>query len=91
MFHFQQSAEKFLKALISNHKIRIQKTHDISVLINLCKSNNIELINDIDILEQLNEYAIEGRYAIIHDDIEDTNSFTQKLEELKKFIENIIK
>ena len=79
-FDFQQSTEKLLKALLTHNTIDIEKTHDINKLIKLCGINNINLIEDIDILIDLTEYAIEGRYGIICDDLNDTQSYISSLD-----------
>lgn len=36
-FHCQQSAEKYLKALLALHNITPPKTHDLTFLVNMCK------------------------------------------------------
>jgi HEPN domain-containing protein len=84
-FDFQQSAEKLLKALLTHHQISIEKTHDISKLIKLCYKNNIQLIDGIDILIDLTEYAVEGRYGIICDDLNDTQTYIDQLELMISF------
>ena len=86
MFHLQQCAEKLLKALLSNKKIKINKTHDIELLINLSKTNTIKLPTYTDILIPLSEYAVEGRYAIIHDDIDDIDKYIEILEDFINFV-----
>ncbi len=80
-FELQQSSEKLLKSLLSKNAIKFPKTHDIEQLIELCEVNSITLIEGIDILIELSDYAVEGRYSIIHDDIN----------EAEKYIEVIIK
>jgi len=63
---------------------------DLEVLINIIQEENIELIPNIECLISLEEYAVEGRYAILQDDIEDTNKYIQILEKLLKFVNNTI-
>ena len=46
--------------------------------------NNITLVDDIEILIELSDYAVEGRYSIIHDDINESNKYI-------KILENIVK
>jgi HEPN domain-containing protein len=89
-FHLQQCAEKLLKSLLSKHKIRVLKTHDIEDLIELLNTHNIDTIKDIDILEKLTQYAVEGRYAILHDDLEDTDKYISILDGLLKFTKKIL-
>lgn len=85
-FELQQSAEKLLKAILSKSGIKFSKTHDIDKLISLCDENSIELIDNIDELISLNDYAVEGRYDIICDDIEDSDQYFIIVEKLINFI-----
>ena len=86
MFHLQQCAEKSLKALLSFNKYHFTKTHDLEILINACRENNIEIQENIETVLPLSEYAVEGRYAIIHDDLEDAHEYIKFLDELINFI-----
>lgn len=90
-FHLQQSAKKLLKSLLSHKKIRILKTHDISDLINLLNHDNIKYITNINELENLTQYAIEGRYAILHDDLDDAEKYIDILKQLTMYVEKVIK
>jgi len=74
-FHLQQSAEKLLKSLLSHMKIRVLKTHDISDLIGLLNHDDTKHITNLNELENLTQYAIEGRYAILHDDLNDAGKY----------------
>jgi len=85
-FELQQSAEKLLKAILSKNGIQFNKTHDIDKLISLCEEHSIELIDDVDELISLNDYAVEGRYDIISDDIEDSAQYFVIAEKLINFI-----
>ncbi len=69
-FHLQQSAEKLMKAILSKRQIYYPKTHDLENLINLLTENFIDLHTTPDILMELNDYAVEGRYAIMHEDLD---------------------
>lgn len=87
-FELQQSAEKILKSILSKHLIVFPKSHDIELLIELCLSNNILLVDNIERLIELGDYAVEGRYSIINDDINDSDSFILLIEAL---IERLIR
>ncbi len=89
-FHLQQCAEKLLKSLLSKHKIRIFKTHDIADLNTLLNENNINTIEGAKKMENLTEYAIEGRYAILHDDLHDADQYVKILDELLLYVSNTI-
>jgi len=83
-FELQQSAEKALKSLLSKNKIRFPKSHDLEQIIQLCQDNNVTLVKDIDLLIELNDYAVEGRYSIIHDDINEAEKYINIIEKLLK-------
>jgi len=78
-FDFQQSVEKSLKSLLTHMQVGIEKTHDINQLVKLCKNNNIQLLDDMEILIDLTDYAVEGRYGIICDDLNDTENYIKNI------------
>jgi HEPN domain-containing protein len=83
MFHLQQASEKLLKSLLSNKKVRVQKTHDIHQLIEMCHDNGIKLVEQVEFLEKLTDYAVEGRYTIIDDDLHDAEECIDLLMKLQ--------
>lgn len=89
LFHLQQAVEKFLKSLLSFHGVAVEKTHDIEAIAKEGKANNIKLPSYMEELYDLSEYAIEGRYGQIHDDIENIDIYLERVESLKCFVENI--
>jgi len=84
-FDLQQSAEKLIKSILTQNKITFQKTHDIENLISIAQQNNISLMEDITELIDLNDYAVEGRYDIICDDIEDSSRYFLLVSNLIEF------
>jgi len=88
MFHLQQCAEKFIKSILDFNNIKFPHTHDIDILVNLINSNNIDIPLKINDFSHLTDYAVEGRYAILHDDIEDAHTYIEQLKQLKQFIQN---
>jgi len=91
MFHLQQSVEKLLKALIDYNNIKFPYTHDIEDLIMLIKQEKIQIIDVAEFCIPLSEYAVEGRYAIIYDDIEDASKYIKFIDDLLLFIKEEIK
>jgi HEPN domain-containing protein len=89
-FHLQQCVEKSIKAFLDFHKIKFPHTHDLKNLINLLEDNNICFIKEIDFIILLTQYAVEGRYAIIHDDLNDVDKYIVILDELIEFVYNKI-
>jgi HEPN domain-containing protein len=90
LFHFQQAVEKLLKALLSINQIHFEKIHDIALLIDLCKTNKIQLPDYLGDFSELNVYAVIGRYDIMDDAENDPRKYREKLIEFKKFVENTI-
>ena len=80
-FHLQQSAEKLLKTFLDFHQIKFPRTHDLQILVNPLEENEIKLDNSKELLP-LSIYALEGRYAILHDDLEDVNKYIEILEDM---------
>ena len=81
-FELQQCAEKLLKSFLSRKGIKFPKTHDLEQMIESCENNNITLTDEIECLIELNDYAVEGRYSIIHDDINEADKYILILEKL---------
>ena len=61
-FHAQQSAEKYLKAVLTSHRIAFPKTHDLLGLLTLAKraETTLEVLRPF--LEYLQPYAVDFRY-----------------------------
>ena len=85
-FELQQSSEKLFKAILSQNNIKFPKIHDLEQLIEICTTNNIKLIDNIDLLIELSDYAVDGRYSIIHDDINEADKYIQIIEQLMLII-----
>jgi HEPN domain-containing protein len=81
-FHLQQSAEKCLKAILSKNLVNFPKVHDLELLVKLVLQAKNDLKIDVDLLTELSDFAVEGRYAIIHDDLENTEAYFDELENL---------
>jgi HEPN domain-containing protein len=71
VFHAQQCAEKHLKALLVARTITFPKTHDLSVLCNLCISNGIPVNVDEQALDFLSGSAVNARYPGAEPSLED--------------------
>ncbi len=89
-FHLQQAVEKYLKTLLSFKNVHFEKIHDIQKLITLCSDNFVVLPGYIDTFIELNPYTVEGRYAIIADDMAEADTYSKLLLELKFYIESVI-
>ena len=89
LFHLQQAVEKFLKSLLSFNGVATEKTHDIEAIAKKVKTSQIELPFYVEELYDLSEYAVEGRYGQIHDDIENIDIYFERIESLKCFVDDI--
>jgi HEPN domain-containing protein len=85
-YHLQQAAEKYLKALICYNGIHFEKVHDIDKLISVCRSNSIDIPDYIYAFIELNPYAVEGRYAVISDDMDNAEVYAKLLVQLREFV-----
>ena len=90
MFHLQQSTEKLLKSLLAYNKLHFTKTHDLEKLFIEIKNNDIKILDEVECLLPLSDYAVEGRYSIISDDVEDINRYIIILKKVIKFVESEI-
>ena len=59
--HAQQAAEKFLKTFLVAHNIDYPQTHNISAILNLCRSKDEQFI-DLKQSITLSKYATDFRY-----------------------------
>jgi len=89
-FHLQQAVEKYLKALVCYNGVHFEKIHDIDKIITVCRSNSINLPDYIDVFIELNPYAVEGRYAVIADDIDDAGGYAKLLRQLREFVLGLV-
>ena len=61
-FHCQQSAEKYIKAVLTSQQIEFGKTHDISVLLDRLGSGKIDLETVLQPAGDLTVYGVQARY-----------------------------
>ncbi len=61
-FHAQQAVEKALKAFLVWHQLEFPKTHDLSLLLELCASVDAGLAESLADAEELTPYGVDYRY-----------------------------
>jgi len=61
-FHAQQSAEKFLKAVLVRHSVEFPKTHDIDELLDLIATFDVSLTESLRGTTALSAYGVDIRY-----------------------------
>lgn len=64
-FHFQQAAEKYLKAFIVAYDLPFRKIHNLPVLLQSCGQQHVPLVSLlIEPCQLLNRYYIDTRYPV---------------------------
>jgi HEPN domain-containing protein len=63
-FHFQQAAEKYLKAYIIAMGLEFRKIHDLLLLLKQCSSKDPSFNNFSEDCEYLSTFYIETRYPV---------------------------
>jgi HEPN domain-containing protein len=63
-FHFQQSAEKYLKTVIVADDLEFQKVHDLVALLKICLKRRPELSELMADCKLLNRFYIDTRYPV---------------------------
>jgi HEPN domain-containing protein len=63
-FFFQQSAEKYLKALILAQGSKFQKTHDLALLLKNCLEKTPDIRSLVDDCDLLATFYVETRYPV---------------------------
>ncbi len=71
-FHAQQDVEKCLKAVLALHSVKFQKRHDLGELLDLYEKHHLPLPPMMEVLDELNPYAVTLRYDLF-DDFEPLN------------------
>ena len=84
LFHLHQCAEKMIKSFLSYHDIDYPKVHDLELLYNLLKEHKIKSDLDLDLLIELSDYAVEGRYTFIEEEVMDVGDYISMLEKVIK-------
>lgn len=88
-FHLQQAVEKILKAILDFNGVVFKKTHDLFELAELAAEQNISLPDFIDKLCELTPYAVEARYSLLHDDIQNAREFLDETKQFFVFAQNL--
>ena len=80
VYHCQQSAEKALKSFLSYKNHRIDKTHSLIILTELCENDESSFLSIRDAVSYLNPYSTVYRYP--------TDTLLPSLRETENAIEN---
>jgi HEPN domain-containing protein len=63
-FHFEQSAEKYLKSFIVAMDLPFRKTHDLQILLQECQTVDPSFVQLHEACEHLTTYYTETRYPV---------------------------
>ena len=63
-FHFQQAAEKYLKAFIVAYDLEFEKMHNLIILLKICSKEEPSLLSLMEQCELLNAAYIDPRYPV---------------------------
>lgn len=89
-FHLQQSIEKFLKAVLSYRGIHYTKTHDLEQLLKLLGTEFVLDTSDVEFIEELNMYAVQGRYDYVSEALDNIDDFFEIAKKVKRRTNEII-
>lgn len=64
-FHIQQAVEKSLKAILLSRVIDYPRTHNLRLLIDLCKANGIQVPAEFLTVDVFNRFAVQWRYDLL--------------------------
>jgi HEPN domain-containing protein len=85
-FHCQQCAEKYLKAFLTEHLIRFERTHVLMDLLALCLSLDKDFGNIANDLSSLEGYAVAIRYPGAIVSIELAEEAFKTASQIRKFV-----
>ncbi len=90
VFHAQQCAEKYLKALLVARKQLFPKTHDLAALSDLCSQSGLIIPIDQDALQLLAAYAVQVRYPGDDPTVEDARLALKTAQAVRSFAKGIL-
>ena len=79
-FHFQQAAEKYLKAYIAAYDLEFEKIHNLIALLKICGRKDASLLSVMEQCELLNTAYIDTRYPV-HWPTDYSKEKTKKMQE----------
>jgi HEPN domain-containing protein len=93
-FHFQQAAEKYLKAFIIANKLEFRSIHNLLELLEICREKKSSIAEIEEDCRYLNPFYIDTRYPVhwpTHYDKETAIKARDSAEEIRKWITDILK
>jgi HEPN domain-containing protein len=90
VFHAQQCAEKYLKALLVARNQTFPKTHDLAALSDLCTQSGLIVPVDQDALQLLAAYAVQVRYPGEDPIVEEARLALKTAQAVRSFAKGIL-
>lgn len=87
-FHCQQCSEKYLKAFLTDHLIRFERTHLLADLLTLCVPVDKDFRKIASDLKSLEEYAIDVIYPGAMVSAEMAEAAFKTAKRIRKFVRN---
>jgi HEPN domain-containing protein len=84
-FHAQQSAEKYLKALLLSRRVHFPKTHDLPTLNSLCEQHGILTGFSPRLLTLLTAHAVASRYPGEEPTLEEARESVEIAKTVRRF------
>lgn len=88
-WHFQQAAEKYLKAYILACELEFRKIHDLVALLKICQAHEPSLESLFESCTYLQRFYVETRYPVaweVNYSLEDTLKAQNATQQIKEFI-----
>jgi HEPN domain-containing protein len=86
-FHAQQAIEKCLKAVLAAKAIPFRKTHDLVELVDLLKDRLQLTPPHVEMLDQLNPFAVTFRYEFLDLEPVNRNQLRSGVETIRRWAE----
>jgi len=90
-WHFQQAAEKYLKAYIVAFDLEFKKIHDLATLLKICEKKDPSFSRLSENCRYLQKFYIETRYPVVWESKhtkEDALKAQKAAQAIKKFVED---
>jgi len=93
-YHFQQAAEKYLKAYIVAYELEFKKIHDLTELLRICQKKEPSFSSLSSACEFLTDFYIETRYPVpwpVRVSREEAKKARKYTKDIRDFIRKILK
>lgn len=90
-FHFQQAAEKYLKAYIVAKRLEFKKIHELPTLVQTCQQADPDFSQFQEECDFLTEFYFEPRYPVILPVSNITREMAEKAQEAAQRIGDFVK